>query len=404
MRAETRPRRAALLCRYGEVFLKQGNRARFEQKLVRNVRAMLSDLPGVEIEKPHGRILVWVPEDILEEAHARVLRVFGLVSVSRARCPDRELGAIVQTAVDCAQAAVQRAPAFGRSFKIEARRSDKSFPHRSHDMAVVAGRRIAETLGIPVDVHRPAMTVGIEIAARHVFVFADTAAAPGGLPVGTAGRALLLLSGGIDSPVAGWLAAKRGLEVHAIYFHSPPFVGEKTRDKVLDLGRQLARWHALESLTTITFTDIQKKLRDHGRADLAVVLYRRMMMRIADRIADDLRCDALVTGENLSQVASQTVQNLATIEAAARHLVLRPLITYDKVETIRLAENIGTFATSTLPYDDCCALFQARHPATTATRAAAQASEEGLDLEAEAAAAAATAKRIELGSRAAKPT
>ena len=159
--------------------------------------------------------------------------------------------------------------------------------------------------------HTPALTIGIEVATDHAFVYAGTRAAPGGLPVGASGRALLLLSGGIDSPVAGWLAAKRGLALDAVYFHSPPYIGEKSRDKVLTLGRKLARWQALRSVTVVPFTDVQKRLRDAGPGELAVVLYRRMMMRIADAVADRLGATALVTGENLGQVASQTIENLS---------------------------------------------------------------------------------------------
>jgi len=200
----------------------------------------------------------------------------------------------------------------------------------------------------------------------RAFVYGTELAAPGGLPVGVSGRALLLLSGGIDSPVAGWLAAKRGLALEGVYFHSPPFIGEKSRDKVMSLARILRRWQVLDAVTVVPFTEIQQRLRDAGPAELAVVLYRRMMMRIADALADQGRIDALVTGENLGQVASQTIQNLTAIEAAARRLVLRPLATYDKVETMALARHIGTFETSILPFDDCCSLFLSRHPASAA--------------------------------------
>ena len=168
------------------------------------------------------------------------------------------------------------------------------------------------------------MRLGIEVGTDVAYVFAATHDAPGGLPVGASGRALLLLSGGIDSPVAGWLAAKRGLALDAIYFHSPPYIGEKSRDKVLALGKQLARWQALRSVTIVPFTPVQKRLRDAGPGELAVVLYRRMMLRIADAVADKLESDALVTGDNLGQVASQTIENLTAIEAAARRVVLRP--------------------------------------------------------------------------------
>jgi thiamine biosynthesis protein ThiI len=212
--------------------------------------------------------------------------------------------------------------------------------------------------------------------------------------VGASGRALLLLSGGIDSPVAGWLAAKRGLALDAVYFHSPPFVGEKSKDKVVTLGRALAGWQALRNLHVVHFTEAQKRLRDAGPAELAVVLYRRMMMRVADLLADRTEAQALVTGENLGQVASQTITNMQVIEGASRHLVLRPLVTYDKQETIAVARRIGTYDTSVLPYDDCCSLFVPPHPATGARLPEVERAEARLDVAAEAAAMAEAVETI----------
>jgi thiamine biosynthesis protein ThiI len=262
------------------------------------------------------------------------------------------------------------------------------------DIARHVGARVQAATGLAVDVHAPALRLGIEVGTDVAYVFAATHDAPGGLPVGASGRALLLLSGGIDSPVAGWLAAKRGLALDAIYFHSPPYIGEKSRDKVLALGKQLARWQALRSVTIVPFTGVQKRLRDAGPAELAVVLYRRMMLRIADVVADKLESDALVTGDNLGQVASQTIENLTAIEAAARRVVLRPLITYDKVETTALARRIGTYETSILPYEDCCSLFVPAHPATRARATDAEKVEAQLDVPAEIAAAVAGSERI----------
>jgi thiamine biosynthesis protein ThiI len=214
------------------------------------------------------------------------------------------------------------------------------------------------------------------------------------LPVGVSGRALLLLSGGIDSPVAGWLAAKRGLALEALTFHSPPFTGERAKDKVVSLLRILSRWQVATTLWVAHFTDTQKRLREVGPAELAVVLYRRMMLRVADLLCPRARCHALVTGENLGQVASQTLTNMATIEAAARHMVLRPLLTYDKMETTALARRIGTYDTSALPYEDCCSLFIPAHPATAAKLADVAAAEARLDVQKEAETIAANCERI----------
>jgi thiamine biosynthesis protein ThiI len=386
-----------LLCRYGELFLKSGNRHRFERTLADNVRAALADVPGARVDTIHGRLLVRVGDAQAEDAASRLERTFGLVSLSVARqvAVAEDLEAITAAVLDEARAAIARdRPA---SFKIEARRSDKRFPVTSMEMGKRLGARVQAETGLAVDVHTPALRLGVEVEPDIAFVYAGTRAAPGGLPVGTAGNALLLLSGGIDSPVAGWLAAKRGLALDAVYFHSPPFIGEKSRDKVLALGRILARWQALRSVTVVPFTDAQKKLRDAGAADLAVVLYRRMMMRIADAIGDRLDAAALVTGENLGQVASQTIENMTAIEAAARRVVLRPLVTYDKVETTALARRIGTFETSILPFEDCCSLFVPPHPATRARKEDAERIEADVDVAAIVEAAVAGSERIPVG-------
>jgi thiamine biosynthesis protein ThiI len=387
--------RSAILCRYGELFLKSGNRRRFERTLAENVARAVSDLPGIGIDTPHGRIVAHADASVVDEACARLERVFGLVSLSVATRVPHDIDAIGSAAVSCARAALD-APSPPPSFKVESRRSDKRFPMRSPEISAVVGARVIAATGLAVDVHHPALKIGVEVAADKVFVYAGARAAPGGLPVGTAGRGLLLLSGGIDSPVAGWLAAKRGLALDAVYFHSPPFIGERSKDKVVTLGRTLARWQALRSITVIPFTDAQKALREAGPAELAVVLYRRMMMRVADAVADRLHADALVTGENLGQVASQTIQNLTTIENAARRLVLRPLATYDKVETTALARRIGTYETSILPFEDCCSLFVPAHPSTNARVADAERAEAKLDVAATVAAAVAASEPIAL--------
>jgi thiamine biosynthesis protein ThiI len=385
---------SVILCRYGELFLKAGNRKAFERVLADNVRAAVAELRRARVEQPHGRLLVHLPDEDAEEAAGRLTRVFGLVSLSIARQVEAkpDLDAISATAVDQARAAIARdRPA---SFKVESRRSDKRFARSSLEIDRHVGAAVQAATGLPVDVHTPALRLGIEVGTDVAHVFAGRQEAPGGLPVGASGRALLLLSGGIDSPVAGWLAAKRGLALDAVYFHSPPYVGEKSRDKVLTLGKQLARWQALRSVTVVPFTTVQKRLRDTGPAELAVVLYRRMMMRIADTIADKLEAGALVTGENLGQVASQTIENMTAIEAAARRVVLRPLVTYDKVETTALARRIGTYETSILPFEDCCSLFVPAHPATRARAQDAERVETQLDVAAEIADAVAGSERI----------
>jgi len=385
-----------ILCRFGELFLKSGNRKRFESTLHRNMALALKGVEGARVEPVHGRVLVHLPdEEAAQEAAARLRRVFGLVSISVATVVPAELEAMARAAVDVATR--ERDQARVTNFKIEARRSDKRFPLTSVDLARELGGRVIQATGLGVDVHHPQLSVGVEVATDRAFVYGNEQAAPGGLPVGISGRGLLLLSGGIDSPVAGWLSAKRGLALEGVYFHSPPFIGEKSRDKVMSLARILHRWQVLDAVTVVPFTEVQQRLRDAGPGELAVVLYRRMMMRIADAIADQGRFDALVTGENLGQVASQTIQNLTAIQAAARRLVLRPLATYDKVETMALARQIGTFETSILPFDDCCSLFLPRHPATAARAKDAEHAEAKLDIAAEVAAAVSRAERVTLG-------
>jgi thiamine biosynthesis protein ThiI len=388
-----------ILCRFGEIFLKGRNRGRFEETLVNNMRHALHSIPDAKVRAPHGRMVVEVPEQEMEEACARLGRVFGLVSVSPAVAVPADRALIVDAAVRVAQAAVARDPGARRSFKVDVRRPNKKFPMSSYEMACEAGARIAEATGLPVNLSAPALTVGIEINVESALVFDERRPGPLGLPVGVSGHAVLLLSGGIDSPVAGWLAAKRGLKLSALYFHSPPFVGEKSRDKVLALGRVLARWHAMDTVYVAPFARVQQKIRDLAPPELAVVLYRRMMMRVADHLAERLRAQALVTGENLGQVASQTVPNLSVIDRAARTLVLRPLLTYDKTETIALARRIGSFDISALPYEDCCSLFVPRHPATGARLSDVERAEERFDVAAEAAAIAGAVEEIPVGGR-----
>jgi len=384
----------SILCRYGELFLKGGNRGFFLRAMADNVRRAVRALPGASVSTPYGRILVRVPDEAREEACAQLERVFGLVSLSAGAEADPTIDSITTTAIREAKLAIARNPEVGRSFKVETRRSNKSFPMRSHDIDCHVGDAVIDALGLRVDVHHPTLRIGIEVHSSTVYVFAELRPAPGGLPVGVSGRGLLLLSGGIDSPVAGWLAAKRGLTLEALTFHSPPFTGERAKDKVVSLLRILARWQVATTLHVAHFTEIQQRLREAGPAELAVVLYRRMMIRVADLLCERTRCAAIITGENLGQVASQTLPNMATIEQTARHIVLRPLLTYDKMETTALARRIGTFETSSLPFEDCCSLFIPAHPATAAKLAEVEAVEAKLDLAREAAEIVANAERI----------
>jgi thiamine biosynthesis protein ThiI len=391
--------RSAVLCRWGEIFLKGQNRGFFERKLVDNIRRALKDITGDKpplapgqgpsggrVERLHGRVLVWPPgregpevDIALQQTIAALQKVFGLTSLSPVRLVEKRLEAIAVAAVEEARAATGGG-AQRPTFKVEARRADKRFPLASPEVARQVGAAIVEALALPVDVHHPALHVGVEIGFEHAFVYARTLAGPGGLPVGSTGRVDLLLSGGIDSPVAGWMAMKRGCEIAATYFHSFPYTGDRTRDKVAALARKLAAWQGELALRVVPFTEAQKALRDAGDPRLAVVLYRRMMMRVAERLARQRGALALVTGEALAQVASQTLENMGVIGAASGLPILRPLVAHDKLETIGWAKRIDTYELSIEPYEDCCSLFVPEHPELRARIADVEAAEARVDV------------------------
>jgi thiamine biosynthesis protein ThiI len=251
-----------------------------------------------------------------------------------------------------------------KTFKVRSRRSDKHFPFNSFDLNDVVGRAARVASGLTVDVHDPDVSLVVEIGPDLSFVTAHHARGPGGLPVGVSGNVTLMLSGGIDSPVAGWLCQKRGCRLNAVYFHSAPYTGEGTRAKVIELARQLGQLQDGIRLSIVSFTEFQEAARANMKPRFLVVVYRRAMARIAERIAAVEDAGAIATGENLGQVASQTIANLSAIEQAIATPMFRPVLTYDKNDIITLARRIGTFDTSVLPFDDCCSLFVPRHPAT----------------------------------------
>lgn len=385
--------RQAILVRYSEIFLKGDNRPFFEAKLAENLARAVRPLGG-RVERLHGRFLVWPRPSLdaaesaaaLRRAVAAVQRVFGVASLSPAMVVERAYPAIEAAALAVMEAAL--AAARPRSFKVDSRRADKRFEPHSPELSRRVGAALLSRFDVPVDVHQPELTVGVEVGFEHAFAFAGTLPGPGGLPVGCSGRADLLLSGGIDSPVAGFLAMKRGCHLAATYFHSFPYTGDKTRDKVARLGRKLAAWQGPLELRVVPFTEAQQALRAAGPPELAVVLYRRMMLRVAAALAARRGAIALVTGDALAQVASQTLENLAVIDAASPLLVLRPLIAHDKQDTVAIARRIDTFELSIEPYDDCCSLWVPEHPATRARLAEVEQAEAQVDLAALAAACA----------------
>lgn len=381
------PASDVVVLRISEIFLKGRNRSRFFRALVRNVRRLLADLDQVVVEPMYLRVTVTHPPALRDAVIERLSRAFGVSSMALGTRVD--LGGDALDAIAEVGAGFLEATPAGTSFKVESKRRDKGFPLRSDQISPEIGARLVARTGRPVDVHHPGLTVRVEIGRGDLgepsFVFGQVVPGPGGLPIGTAGSVGLLLSGGIDSPVAGWSAMRRGCRVVAIYFHSFPYTGDKTREKVLDLARHLAAWQGSVPVYVVHFTEVQKALREHARPELAVLLYRRMMMRAASRLAAREQLEGLVTGENLGQVASQTLANLAVIEDAARLPVLRPLLTFDKAEIVAQARRIGTFETSIQPYEDCCALFVPKHPATRARVRDLVQAEAGLDVDAMAA-------------------
>ncbi|MEW6662194.1 MAG: tRNA uracil 4-sulfurtransferase ThiI [Bacillota bacterium] len=346
-----------LLLRYGEIGLKGSNRSTFEQRLVKNIRQAVADLPPRKISHSFGRIYVQLLGDT-EAVVERLQRVFGLVSMSPAVVAPLDLGSIQEAALKV----MQNGPAV-LTFKVETRRPNKKFPLQSPEISREVGHYLLmHNPGLAVDVHQPDRVINIEVREHDVYVFGEVFKGPGGLPVGVTGQGLLLLSGGIDSPVAGWLGMKRGLKIVALHFYSYPFTGERSKEKVLDLCKVLALYGGEIKLYIAPFTDIQKNIRQRCHEELYVTIMRRMMFRIAKKIAEKDQILALLTGESLGQVASQTLYSMHAINEAVDLPVLRPLITMDKTEIIELARQIRTFDISTRPYEDCCTLFVPRHP------------------------------------------
>ena len=353
----------AVVLRIGELFLKGANRDQFMRQLRRNLAGLLKGLPW-KGRSHQGRVILRPvkdhnPEETVEEVVARCQRCFGVASLSPAvTCPDTSSEAFATLAAALAD---EDLPPEARTFRVTARRSDKRLPYTSVELARIVGTAVGDAIGLPVNLSEPDFVVGVEAGILN-FVYTRTVPGPGGLPVGTGAPLLLMLSGGIDSPVAGYLALKRGCRLEALHFHSPPYTGAAARAKVEDLATLLASYGGPIRVHAVPMTAFQHAVREHADRRLTVLLYRRFMLRIACRIAAQRKLKGLVTGESIGQVASQTVQNLACIEAVADRPVLRPLITYDKDETVRLARRIGTYPISIRPHEDSCSLFVPRHP------------------------------------------
>lgn len=386
-----------VLVRYGELGLKGGNRPAFEAALQRNIASALARVAEARVERSRGRMAVF-PTRRVESVARRLQEVFGISSISPAWGAPSEPEAIVRVARLVLEDALAGLPGEGPvTFRVRTSRGDKRFPLTSMELdRFVAERILVDLPRIRVQLKDPELTLGIDVRSERTYVFASRLPGPGGLPVGTLGRAVCLISGGIDSPVAAWMAMKRGCEALFVTFHSPPYIGESARKKVVDLVRVLARWQPRSRLWVVPFAPVQLAVCDAGRERYRTVLYRRMMQRIATRFAHQQRAVCLVTGESLGQVASQTAENLRCIAAVTDLPVLRPLIAFDKHETIALARRIGTFELSARREPDCCTLFMPDRPVLRGRLEECEEAEARIDVERLVAEAAAAAEVLEV--------
>ena len=352
-----------ILCKLGEVVLKGLNRHSFEMKLMSNIRRRTQRYGKFKIYSRQSTIYVEPAEETcdLAAAYDACKKVFGIIAIARAvPCP-KEKEAIFATAKEYLGPALLAA----KSFKVESKRSDKSFPMGSIQLSQWVGGALHDAFPhLTVDVHNPELTVYLEVREDAAYVHGPAEAAAGGLPIGMGGHAVSLLSGGIDSPVSSYMIAKRGVQLELLHFASPPYTSQQAREKVLQLARELTVWCGRLTVHIVPFTEIQEEIRRKCPEDHFTLIMRRFMMRLADRLAHELCCKALVTGESLGQVASQTIQALCVSDDVATMPVLRPLIGMDKEEIVRIARHVGTFDTSILPYEDCCTVFTPRHPKT----------------------------------------
>ncbi|WP_298028603.1 tRNA uracil 4-sulfurtransferase ThiI [uncultured Dysosmobacter sp.] len=370
-----------LLLKLGEVVLKGLNRRSFEDKLVSNVRRRLKSCGSFQVYIRQSTIYVEPTTDNcdMEAAYRAAGQVFGVVSVARAVPCEKTVEAIVDTARTYLADEFARA----KSFKVESKRADKQYPMNSIQLSQAVGGDLAELFPhVAVDVHDPELTVFVEIREKYAYVHAPALPGAGGLPVGMGGHAVSLLSGGLDSPVSSWMMARRGVELEMVHFVSPPYTSQQAQDKVLELARLLTAYCGRMIVHIVPFTEIQEEIRKNCPEEYFTLIMRRFMMRLAQAVAKKAGAKALITGESLGQVASQTMMALAVTDDVADMPVLRPLIGMDKVEIIRIAREIGTYDTSILPYEDCCTVFTPRHPCTRPNIEDVRKAESALDVDA----------------------
>ena len=352
-----------ILCKFGEVVLKGANRQSFESQLVKELRRRASPHGIFKIYFKQSTVYVEPVDEFcdMDGMYEAAKKVFGIVGVNRAAVCEKNMDSIVEMA----KAYLPEKLAGKKTFKVDAKRSDKRFPLKSPEISKQIGGVILSTVrGIKVDVHNPDVTVTVEVRDDHAYIRAGQEPGAGGLPLRSAGRGLLLLSGGIDSPVAGCMMAKRGLEIEALHFESFPYTSERAREKVMQLAQEMCEFCSKIHVHVISLTHIQEELRDKCQEDYFTILLRIFMMRLSERCAREYKCHALITGESLGQVASQTLKAIQVTDSVVNLPVFRPCIGLDKNEIIIQARHYGTFETSILPFEDCCTVFTPKHPKT----------------------------------------
>lgn len=370
-----------ILIKNGELALKGLNRSTFEDILIKNIRKRIKPLGDFEYRKEQSTVSV-VPMEThvdMDEVSDRISRVFGIAAFSRALQVEKDIDVILEQAPIYLAEQLRNA----RTFKVEGKRADKKFPLKSPELsAQVGGAILSKFPHLKVDVKNPEILVTIEIREKFAFIRGNQTKGAGGMPTGTAGKSAILISGGIDSPVAAYMMAKRGLVLNAIHFASPPYTSPQAEEKVHNLLRKVSRYSGNITLFTVGFTEIQEAIRDNCPEELFTLVMRRFMMRISQRIADREECKALITGESLGQVASQTLNALACTDAVVSIPVFRPVIGLDKEEIIKISRQIDTFDISIEPYEDCCTVFTPKHPKTKPQISILEQAELSLDVDA----------------------
>lgn len=380
---ENNEKKNTYIVRTGEVALKGMNKPYFEKVLLGRIKNALKDYKGVEAYRQEGLIFVKTPAEYPgEEVEHTILNVFGVASLSSAVETESDMEKIGEAAAEYMKKLIKVRNV--KTFKVEAKRADKSFPVQSPEIASRIGGYVLKANDgmIKVDVHNPDCILYVNVRHGHSYVFADKIRGFGGLPLGTNGRGLILLSGGIDSPVAAWMMAKRGMMIEAVHFHSYPYTSERAREKVYDLTGILAGYCGTIKVHSINLLSIQQAIGEKCDEDEMTILSRRFMMMLAERVAEKNNCDMLITGESIGQVASQTVQGIVATDNAVDMPVMRPLIAMDKIDIIDAAKKIGTYETSIEPYEDCCTVFLPKHPVTKPKLSKILESESHLDVEA----------------------